>query len=310
MPENTMSEKSLGMIIPIVAAWIANRYGSSSGDTPNQYPVELTPEQKRVFDEIWKTYQSGGSPIQKGVASAGLQFLGGMPTTAPGFQFTSPLLKGQPFAGGVTIPKIDFTKALTDLIPGNKAPSGTKPDGSPWTIKDIPTLTEAQRLEQGRNVFNERKGTHFANDSGMGGSGSDAQSLTTTEGGGRPPTFLEFDPVPGHTKHPWQGGPTASGLTPPRPNTQPQPVIDSRNGNTGGPMEPMGAFEKVRSAWDSFKAKHPNWASLAPQAVSAAISALTGLPVMTVEPILRKVVVPLPQPTGTFGNIPQPGVRP
>lgn len=94
----------------IVAGIVGSQTGGGSGGTPNQYPIQLTPEQKRIFDEMWRVYQAGGSDTQKAVRSAGMQFLGGMPTGAPGFKFMSPELQGQPFAGGVTPPKIDLSK--------------------------------------------------------------------------------------------------------------------------------------------------------------------------------------------------------
>lgn len=89
--------------------WMGQQQDSK---TPNTYPVPLTPEDKRISDERWNVYNKGGTPNQQAVASAAKQFIAGMPTGPTNFQFVSPYLKGQSFAGGITLPKIDFSAFL------------------------------------------------------------------------------------------------------------------------------------------------------------------------------------------------------
>jgi hypothetical protein len=89
-----------------LAGYFGNK--GTSGDTPNFYPVPMTPEEKRWDDERWRVYQQGGSPNQQAMSSAARQFLQNMPTTANP-QFASPMMQGQQFAGGIQLPKIDLS---------------------------------------------------------------------------------------------------------------------------------------------------------------------------------------------------------
>lgn len=117
--------------------YFANRQGSGSGDTPNFYPVPLTPEQKRVEDEKWRVYKADGTPAQKMVAGLGQQFLSGLQSGPSNFKFLSPEMQGQSFAGGFKLPTFDLSK-LPDLSEPT-TPAPTKPAPPPGATNPLRT---------------------------------------------------------------------------------------------------------------------------------------------------------------------------
>lgn len=125
-----------GDIFRAAMIWYANRQGTGSGDTPNFYNIPLTPEQKRVEDEKWNVYKAGGSPTQKTITGLGQQFLSGLQSSPSGFQFMSPELRGQAFAGGVKLPTFDFSKL--PALGGTPTPTTpTKPPPPPGSSSQL-----------------------------------------------------------------------------------------------------------------------------------------------------------------------------
>jgi len=123
-----MAETDWGSIIgSALAGYFANR--GTSGGVPNTYNVPLSPEDKYWDDQRKATYEAGGSPQMKAAGSAAQQFFAGMPTTANP-TFASPIMRGQAFAGGITLPKIDLSAFNFAGRPaGTSTPSG--PDRGP-----------------------------------------------------------------------------------------------------------------------------------------------------------------------------------
>lgn len=120
--EDTSKSGFYGDLAKAIALYFASKKGTGSGDTPNFYQVPLTPEQQRVEDEKWRVYKDGGSDTMKTVQGLGKQFLSGLQSGPSNFQFMSPELKGQQFAGGYKLPTFDFSK-----LPMGGPPSPTKP---------------------------------------------------------------------------------------------------------------------------------------------------------------------------------------
>jgi len=133
------------IIVPIVAAWVGNKYGNPNGNTPNQYPAVLPPEVKRVADEAWRVYQAGGSPIQQEIRDMARQSAAQTPSEPQGFKFVSQELRDQPFAGGIKAPK------YTPLPPGGGAPA--KPPAPPLYRNTNPGPHDPN--SKGRQPFND-----------------------------------------------------------------------------------------------------------------------------------------------------------
>lgn len=266
--ESAKSAAVWAAIISVVGSWAINKYGGNSGSTPNQYPAELPPEVKRVFDEIWKVYKAGGSPAEQEVRSAGVQFLGGMPTTAPNFKFTSPLLQGQEFAAGVKIPKIDTSK-FPDSISGA-----------------IPTTPTPKPKIDTPNFDNSRVGGRafgvFGKQQSMGDGGSDpmadesiANWMTRTGGSSIDANNILNAQTPPKTRQDF--GPTAS-----------DPVT----------------FQQVKDSWGKYTAKVPDWIKRGVPAALAFLTGDTGLAITVLTPYIRKLFLggggqppPTPPPT-------------
>ena len=97
-----------------MAIWLKNQQNKA----PNQYPVQLTPADQWKFDQQKDLYGS-----LKGYVGQYLQ--GGQQT--PDFHFSAPMFANEKFAGGLTMPKIDFSKvggALGIAGGGATAPTG------------------------------------------------------------------------------------------------------------------------------------------------------------------------------------------
>lgn len=107
-------------------AWYMGR--GTSGDTPNSYPVPQTPEQKRWDDARYDLYKQGGTEGQQAVRSAAQQYMGGLPRTANP-TFASPMMRGQPFAGGAMFPKVDISKFNVNAKPPGAASTPLEPPG-------------------------------------------------------------------------------------------------------------------------------------------------------------------------------------
>lgn len=127
MPASDYIDDAMGLAL----MYAMQKGVGGSGGTPNFYPIPLTPEQKRVEDEKWRLYKAGGSPQTQFVQEAGKQFLSQMPTGPKNHSFISPLMQGQTFAGGVTLPKFDFSKMPGFNTPPQTGPQAPDPNKQP-----------------------------------------------------------------------------------------------------------------------------------------------------------------------------------
>lgn len=267
------------IIVPIVAAWVSNKYGNPQGDTPNQYPAVLPPEVKRMVDEAWNVYKSGGSPIQQDIRNLAIQSAAQTPSEPSGFQFMSQELRGQPFAGGIKAPKYDVSKL--NSTPGNAPPPGP--------IKP-PTYTPRLPPEAKLQVRGPRYqiGTPDADGASWG------TPIADQLGGGNPMTPAD------RGRRIIGDDPGAAGRYGP---TMPAGVTRSE-----GPD-----FQAVADAWNKYKTEHPNWAKLGAKVAGAAIGAMTGLPGLVIGPIITRLILkerpPAPAPPNgqTPGYIPPGG---
>lgn len=297
------------LLTQAIITWYANK--GKNGDTPNQYPVQLPPEVKRVFDESWNVYKAGGSPIQREIRSAGQQFIGGIPTTAPNFSFVSPEMKNQVFAGGVTLPKIDFTKPPTSPGPTTPAPNTPDPSKPATPVKDMPNLTQPQRASLTRDITQEVKDIK-----------NDRVEAPRPDGGGtfsgnmyefgRPRSRIDES---GEVTPQWRDPRTliGNGGVPTREDLRdatakpPAPPLDpsGRREPVPQPYTPPGVAARVRDAWDNYRKSHPNWAKLGVEAAIGAISAVTGVAGSVVGATIRKSLLSPMVPQGR--NILPPG---
>lgn len=123
-----MADVDWEAIMGALAAYLGSR--GNSGDTPNFYNVPMTPEEKAWNDRRMAMYDAGGSTQMKAAGSAAQQFFAGMPTTANP-RFASPFMQGQPFAGGIQLPKIDLSRFdFSAPPPGAGAGIGGSPGGN------------------------------------------------------------------------------------------------------------------------------------------------------------------------------------
>ena len=113
-----------GAILGALAQYWGSR--GDAGDTPNFYNVPMTPEDKAWNDRRMALYDNGGSEQMKAVGSAAQQFFAGMPTTANP-TYASPFMQGQPFAGGIQLPKIDLSKFDFSARPPGATGTSTPP---------------------------------------------------------------------------------------------------------------------------------------------------------------------------------------
>lgn len=125
-----------------LAGYLQNR---ESGKTPNQYPVELTPEQKWWDNAARDTFQN--SPTRNFVNEMTTQFMGQIGKTPENMQWLSQDMQGQKFAGGYKPPTFDMSKFVGEWwkpkpgtgkppLPKGPGPGGAgtewvRPDGSP-----------------------------------------------------------------------------------------------------------------------------------------------------------------------------------
>lgn len=231
-----------------------NREGSGSGGTPNFYPIPLTPEQKRVEDEKWRVYQAGGSPTQQAAQGIARQALSQSQSTAPGFQFMSPELKGQAFAGGVKLPTFDFSKLATGpahtTTPPNAGlglgPLHSNPTGSPSGAIAFKTP-----YDTGYDAGLDR--THYGDSTGD----------TSTRPG---MDSLDF------------GSDNPNGPSPLR--------------RAGQGVDPGSStlYEKASGWFADFQKQHPNWAQLGPKFLETALAAAFGLPGAVVGRVARWLI--------------------
>jgi hypothetical protein len=108
-----------------IAYWMSKN-GSGSGDTPNFYPVPMTPEEKRWDDAKYDLFKN--SPTRNFINGLGTQYLGQMQAAPPNFQFMSKELqdKGGGFAAGFKAPTFDLSK-LPNLTGGGAGTTPTTP---------------------------------------------------------------------------------------------------------------------------------------------------------------------------------------
>lgn len=122
MAENGFDWDSL---LGALAAYFGSR--GENGGTPNFYNAPMTPEDKAWNDRRMAMYDAGGSQQMQATGAAAQQFFSGMPTTASP-QFASPMMQGQQFAGGISLPKIDLSRFNFSAPPPGAAPPAPRPD--------------------------------------------------------------------------------------------------------------------------------------------------------------------------------------
>lgn len=244
------------VIVPIVAAWVGNRYGNPQGDTPNQYPAELPPEMKRIADEAWRVYLAGGTPTQKDVRTLALQAVGQAPSEPTGFKFLSQELQGQPFAGGIKAPKFDLTK-----LPSQGGGGGAGSAPPPYKPPPLPGPNFNQDQRRARMDV----GPPAGNDGPAFGD-TIADSFVTH---------------PGMTPRDRGNRFIGDNIN----------VADRYGAPPAGSKYSEVDFKTVADAWDKFKTEHPNWAKLGASVAVGAITAGTGLAGLVVAPILKHLVL-------------------
>jgi hypothetical protein len=274
-------------------AWYMN---NQQGKTPNQYPVQLTPEQKR-WDDLKYKMASESTPTRDFVNSTATQFLGQLGGAPPKFSFMSPEMKGQTFAGGYTPPKFDMSSALGQWWkPG--PPQATHP--APGTPGSLPgNASGGTPWPTDRGVPGQAPGP------GQAGPSRDPADKVDTSGrdtrpGGRNQDFPS-DIDAGNFNNPnWAAPPQQQ---PPAASMPPPELTGTPQGNT--------ALQTAGDWWAGFKNEHPNWASLGRSVIGAAAAAilgpLGGLGGKALDYYLTKDHVPLPpqKPLPTTG----PGVQ-
>lgn len=112
-----------------------NQHGNK---TPNFYEVPPTESEKWLLDRQKELYNY--SPARDYISSYADQWLKGLNMNPENFKFMSGELSGQPFAGGIKMPTIDFSKMpqywkdpAAGKKPGTPADNfqGNSPNGSP-----------------------------------------------------------------------------------------------------------------------------------------------------------------------------------
>lgn len=99
--------------------------------TPNQYPVKLSPQEEWLFNTI-KGYLEKPSPERQAANSYNLQFMQGIGNMGtPNPTFASDAMRGQSFAGGLQLPKIDLTRF--------SPPTGSGGSDAPKPEPEMPT---------------------------------------------------------------------------------------------------------------------------------------------------------------------------
>lgn len=259
------------MVTQLILAYIYGKVKGGSGDTPNQYAQIIPPELKQILDEQWKVYKQGGTPQQQEVRSAGTQFLSGMPTTAPNFNFVSGELKGQKFAGGVTLPKIDVSKFATGAPP----PTGTLPPPTPRKdFEKIPGGGGAGTF----GVFGKRN-----QDINTGGQPGDDESIANWMGRNPSKTGYDANDILGRGAN----------------------INDPINRT---PTTDPATLASIKSAFDKFIAEHPNWKDLGPPALMGFLQAgLPGLAIGVIKAGVREIFRGMFGGGGTATPPPTPG---
>jgi hypothetical protein len=120
-----------------IALWMYQDQKRQADKDPKFTPVPLTPEEQWRFDRSKENYNY--SPMRDYVGQYSHQFLQGMNNMAsPNFTFTSPDLQkaGAQFAGGMTMPKFDFSQMPQYWKPGYTAPNrADMPGATPAAAK-------------------------------------------------------------------------------------------------------------------------------------------------------------------------------
>jgi hypothetical protein len=296
-----------------LAVWMQNQQGK----TPNQYPVQLTPEQKRWEDLRYKM-ATQSTPTRDFISNMGTQFMGQVGGAPPNFSFMSPEMKGQTFAGGVQAPKFDTSKHLGEwwkptgsgggsgIPPYNPTNPNTPAPPNQWTRPDGSPLPPNSRIGGG--------GPH-SNGNGVGFNKMPVTSPDQNEVDARfgfgPSIYggLTEDPHRQFTPDMFAGGREAMD-----PN-------DPRNALTPGHgLGDLGErLPQISDWWQTFKQEHPNWASAGQGVVNGALSAAFGLPGAMAAKVLNWLLSRegngtqrLPGASNTIGNPNQyaPGVKP
>lgn len=159
-----------------------------NGSTPNFYNVPPTPSEEWLLQR--QKDLDKYSPARDYISSYADQFLKGVNYDPSGFKFMSPNLQGQPFAGGLSMPKIDFSKMPEYW----KNPTATAPTkvGTTRSGEDIRNTPAGSPIDRGpRNQIGGDNG-----DTGFGNTIADAlgnrnpgNSAAATYGNQLPGTF-------------------------------------------------------------------------------------------------------------------------
>ncbi len=226
----------------VIGAALALYMNGQNGKTPNQYPVQLTPEQKYWDDKKKGLFES--SPTRNAINSMGTQFLGQLGGGPPaGMKFMSGELSSQPFAGGFQAPKFDMTQALAGWHtppPPRPPTAGGGGNGGPRANSPTPGVTSGPQHKQ-------EVGDGFGK---FGQSVYDNLSENPRGSAGTPDMY-------GHN----QGGP---------PNG-----MSYDNGEPGGIRDRAA---QIGDWWTQYKAQHPNVAGAGLTGISAALALAFGLP--------------------------------
>lgn len=187
---------------------------------PKFEATPLSPEQKQLHELYLQTLMrpetKNNAVMADNLIKQQLQGLSGMRWTSP-----------RTFSGDVGYGGSDLSYSMQGRENAPAGPGKTppvQPNGSPWTIQNIPNMTPEQRLDNQRWAQGEGKRLHFETNPGYGGSGADNIHLGTTPNRGG---FTDsagqdnwtsqladagaLDPWTERDVHPWAGGRTSTG---------------------------------------------------------------------------------------------------
>jgi hypothetical protein len=254
-----------------IALWMYQDQKRQADKDPKFTPVPLTPEEQWRFDRSKENYNY--SPMRDYVGQYSHQFLQGMNNmSSPNFTFTSPDLQkaGAQFAGGMTMPKFDFSQMPQYWKPGYTAPNRADAPGA-----TTPTATTPPKPAQ-----------NFGG-SGIGGPGAmgGASPMGEAQGQRRPSGVPDFGG--------WVGvGDGRQGA-----------------GISGAPVDGQGMgnmVQRLGDAWTQFRNSTPNWADIGISAIVAGVAGLAGLPASTVYQFMRRQLGPQGGAQGGAQGAPTP----
>lgn len=245
-------------------AWWQQRQNSKK---PNTYNVPLSPSEQWQFDRQRELYNN--SPARNYAYNYGHQYLQGGNSEPTSFKFQSPDMQGQQFAGGMTMPKIDFNFGTPW---DSKPPAGVKPtyggDAPRGPGQPNPAMPEGGGIPttvrpRGSGV-KDRTEADFP-----GGGGGPEYGETIADYLGRNPGDNDY-------RRNLPNGGRGSVVTEPDWSADPDP---DKSTSTGAGL-PQGdvrqAWTTATSAVNKFKETHPDWMKMSRQAIVAAATAFFG----------------------------------